>query len=186
MQQFIIPLEEASSVLAFWFTELDEEQWFKADEGLDNLIRSRFKRTHAAAAHAELWPWRVTPQGRLAEIIVLDQFSRNIYRNDPRAFACDNMALALAQEALRLEVDRALTNTQKAFLFMPFMHSESLAIHDTALELFNVDGLEAQFRHEIEHRDLLLRFGRYPTRNEILGRTSTEEEKRYLKERGDR
>ncbi|MBU2978944.1 DUF924 family protein [Alteromonas sp. C1M14] len=186
MQQEIIPLEEASSVLAFWFAELDAEQWFKADDGVDNLIRSRFNKTHAAAAQSELWPWRVTPEGRLAEIIVLDQFSRNIYRNDMRAFACDNMALALAQEALRLEVDRALTNTQKAFLFMPFMHSESLVIHDTALELFNVNGLETQFRHEIEHRDILLRFGRYPTRNEALGRVSSEDEERYLRELGNR
>ena len=130
MQTSIIPLEEASSVLAFWFEELDPGQWFRADEGLDNLIRSRFGKVHAAAAQCELWPWRATPSGRLAEIIVLDQFSRNMYRGSAKAFECDKMALALSQEALRVEADKALTVKQKTFLFMPFMHSESLAIHD--------------------------------------------------------
>lgn len=180
MQTSIIPLEEASSVLAFWFNELESEQWFRADEGLDNLIRSRFGTVHNAAANSELWPWRATPSGRLAEIIVLDQFSRNIYRHDARAFACDSMALALSQEALRVEADKALTVAQKTFLFMPFMHSESLAIHDMAMELFNIDGLELEFEYEQEHRDLLLKFGRYPQRNKALKRKSTKEEKAFL------
>lgn len=180
MQTSIIPLEEASSVLAFWFEELEPGQWFRADEGLDNLIRSRFGKVHAAAAQCELWPWRATPSGRLAEIIVLDQFSRNMYRGSAKAFECDKMALALSQEALRVEADKALTVRQKTFLFMPFMHSESLAIHDMAMELFNIDGLELQFEYEQEHRELLLKFGRYPQRNEALGRTSTPEEKAFL------
>ena len=180
MQSSIITLEEASGVLAFWFSELEPEQWFKTDEGLDNLIRSRFADVHRAAAQCELWPWRATPQGRLAEIIVLDQFSRNLYRHHANAFACDALALALAQEALRHEADKALTTAQKAFLFMPFMHSESLNIHDTAMELFDIDGLELQFEYEKEHREVLLQFGRYPTRNEQLNRVSTAEEQAYL------
>lgn len=180
MQTSVIPLEEVSSVLAFWFSELEPHQWFKADAGIDTLIKSRFGKVHTAAANCELWHWRITPQGRLAEIIVLDQFSRNIYRNDARAFASDGIALALAQEALRLEADKVLTEAQKTFLFMPFMHSESLSIHDTAMELFDIDGLEVQLEYEKEHRALLLRFGRYPARNEVLGRTSTTEEIAYL------
>ncbi|MBU3022643.1 DUF924 family protein [Aestuariibacter sp. A3R04] len=180
MQTSIIPLEEVSSVLAFWFSELEPHQWFKADTGIDNLIKSRFGTVHAAAASCELWHWRITPQGRLAEIIVLDQFSRHIYRNEARAFSCDGIALALAQEALRLEADKVLADAEKTFLFMPFMHSESLYIHDTAMELFDIDGLEVQLEYEKEHRDLLLRFGRYPARNEALGRTSTAEERAYL------
>ncbi len=176
----LVTMEAATEVLSFWFDEIEPEQWFAPDEGLDNIIRSRFGALHQAAARGEMWPWRATPHGRLAEIIVLDQFSRNIYRNQPAAFDCDVAALVLAQEAVATGADRALTAQEVTFLYMPFMHSESLEVHDVALELFDVDGLEQQMDYEIKHRDILLKFGRYPHRNQILGRASTQEEKAFL------
>ena len=180
----LITVEEAANVLAFWFDELDSSQWFKKDTGLDTLIRSRFEPVHSAAANGELWPWRANAEGRLAEIIVLDQFSRNIYRDTPRAFTCDSMALVLAQEAIRAQADFVLTTEQKTFLYMPFMHSESLDVHDVAMELFNTEGMENTLDYEVQHRDIIARFGRYPHRNDILGRPSTPEETRFLGQPG--
>lgn len=176
----LITVEEATEVLSFWFDELEPAQWFKADDGLDSLIRSRFDKVHAAAARGELWPWRATPHGRLAEVIVLDQFSRNLYRHTATAFAFDTVALVLAQEAISVGADKALTPRQLPFLYMPFMHSESLAVHDVAMELFDVRGLETQLDFEIRHRDILLEFGRYPQRNQALGRQSTDAEQAFL------
>ena len=122
--------------------------------------------------------------GRLAEIIVLDQFSRNIYRGTPLSFAYDPLALALAQEAITAKANQSLNPDQKAFLYMPFMHSESPAIHEIALELFKEPGLESNLDFEIRHKTIIDRFGRFPHRNEILGRQSTGEEISFLKEAG--
>ncbi|WP_018981368.1 DUF924 family protein [Salinimonas chungwhensis] len=176
----LITMEEATEVVSFWFDELEPQQWFKPDDGLDNIIRSRFGAVHQAAANGELWPWRATPHGRLAEIIVLDQFSRNIHRHTPAAYRCDLAALLLAQEAVAAGADQALTVQEVTFLYMPFMHSESLDVHDIALELFDVAGLEKQMDFEVRHRDVLVKFGRYPQRNEAMGRSSTPEEKAFL------
>lgn len=180
----LITMEEATSILAFWFEELNPSQWFVADDALDNLVRSRFITAHKAASEGELWPWRATPHGRLAEIIVLDQFSRNIFRSSAQAFSCDVVALVLAQEALSVEADKALAPEEKAFLYMPFMHSESLDVHEVAMELFSQPGLETQLDFEKRHRDIIKRFGRYPHRNAVLGRQSTEEETKFLGEPG--
>lgn len=171
-------------VLHFWFEELEPASWWRKDEGLDQRIRQRFAALHAAASAAELWGWRESAEGRLAEVIVLDQFSRNLFREGARAFAQDAMALALAQEAVRLGADRALAPTQRSFLYLPYMHSESLKIHDQALQLFDQPGLENNLDFERRHRDLILRFGRYPHRNAVLGRDSTVEEQAYLAEPG--
>lgn len=180
----IITMEEASDVLVFWFEELESTQWFARDDSLDSLIRSRFSAVHEAACRCELWPWRATHCGRLAEIIVLDQFSRNIHRDSAAAFVNDSLALALAQEAISVEADKPLTPEQKAFLYMPFMHSESLQIHEVAMQLFAAPGLDQQFKFEKDHHDVLLRFGRYPHRNEVLGRPSTPEEQEFLQNVG--
>ncbi len=171
-------------ILRFRFYELDAEQWFRVDPALDTEIRRRFDATHAAANRGELWRWRDTAEGRLAEVIVLDQFSRNMFRGDPRAFASDPLALALAQEAIRAGADRALPIEQRCFFYVPFEHSESLAIHDVAMQLFDQPGLESNLDYEIRHRKIIERFGRYPHRNEILGRASTPEEEAFLKEPG--
>ncbi|WP_106477641.1 DUF924 family protein [Phytohalomonas tamaricis] len=167
-------------VIAFWFDTLKPRQWFRKDVQLDKEIAQRFGDSLTAAGRCELWRWRSSDEGRLAEIIVLDQFSRNIHRDTPQAFANDPLALALAQEAVARGVDRRLEAARRAFVYMPYMHSESLAIHAQALALFDQPGLEDSLRSEHQHHDILQRFGRYPHRNAILGRISSAEELAFL------
>jgi len=174
----------SDDVQKFWFGELSKAQWFKKDPAVDQAVAQRFTHLHRQAAQCELSHWRITPQGRLAEIIVLDQFPRNIYRNSAQAFATDALALALAQEAVRQGEDRILPPVERSFLYMPYMHSESPVIHSQAMELFDQPGLEENLRFEIRHKDIIDRFGRYPHRNELLGRESTPEEVEFLKQPG--
>ena len=173
-----------SEIINFWFNELTPKQWFIKDAHVDKIITERFSSVHAMAKNNELSSWRKEPLGRLAEIIILDQFSRNIFRNDSRSFSQDPQALALAQEAIELGIDQSLTISQKPFLYMPFMHSESLAMHERAMELFSVKDLEHNLEYEKKHFSIIKNFGRYPHRNEILGRISTKEEMEFLKEPG--
>lgn len=173
-------------VLFYWFDELTPNDWFAGDNTLDKAISERFSPLLKSAEKSELFSWRTTPHGRLAEIIVLDQFSRNIYRGTPQAFTQDPLALALAQEAILLEMDEQLTTTEKAFLYMPFMHSESNIIHEKAIELFKKPGLENNYDFELKHKVIIDRFGRYPHRNEVLGRESTLEEIEFLQQPGSR
>ena len=176
--------ETSGSVLAFWFTELSPEQWWKVDPVLDRRIQERFGRLLEQAAAAESYDWRATPPGRLAEIIVLDQFSRNIHRGTPRAFSQDPMALVLAQEAVRAGALQALTPVERSFLLLPYMHSESPAIHVVAEALYREHAPEDNYRFELRHKVIVDRFGRYPHRNAILGRESSAEEIAFLKEPG--
>jgi len=182
----MVELMDYEMVLAFWFGETASEAWWAKDEGFDRLIARRFGDIHHGAIRAELFSWRATARGRLAEIIVLDQFSRNIYRDQRAAFAVDGMALALAQEALAGGAGDALTAVERSFLYMPYMHSESLGIHDIAVELFRANGIRSNLDFEILHRDIIARFGRYPHRNAILGRQSTAEELAFLEQPGSR
>lgn len=171
-------------VLHFWFDEATPEQLFKTDAAFDAEIQARFGETHEAGAHGELATWRGTHDGRLAEIIVLDQFSRNLFRDDARAFATDGMALVLAQEAIRAGADRDMPAARRAFLYMPFMHSESRTIHVEAERLFRQPGLENNYAFELKHKAIIDRFGRYPHRNRVLGRVSTPEELAFLGQPG--
>ncbi len=172
------------SVLAFWFEATDPAQWFKADSTFDDLIRSRFGALHAQASRCELWEWRRSPQGRLAEIIVLDQFSRNMGRGTPAAFAHDALALALAQEAVASGADQALVPAQRSFLYMPYMHSESRLVQVESERLFRDNGRPTNYAFALRHKAIIDRFGRYPHRNAVLGRESTDEEMAFLKEPG--
>jgi uncharacterized protein (DUF924 family) len=172
------------SVLHFWFTELTDKQHFAKDAALDALIAQRFGATLEAGSRCELFGWRASPAGRLAEIIVLDQFSRNVWRDTPRAFAQDALALALAQELVARGDDAALSLAQRRFAYMPYMHSESVVVHQEALRLFAQAGLEDNLRFERSHLAILERFGRYPHRNAILGRASTQDELAFLQEPG--
>ena len=172
------------AVIKFWFEDTDPEFWWKKDADFDQLIDERFEITHHMATQGALAPWRETPLGRLAEIIVLDQFSRNLYRDSPLAFAYDEQALALAEEAIQANADEELETKQKIFLYLPFMHSESREAHETALVLFKAPGLESNYDFELKHKVIIDRFGRYPHRNEILGRESTQEEIEFLKQPG--
>ena len=175
---------QSDEIIKFWFEETDPKFWWKKDTDFDQLITERFEVAHHMATQGGLACWRDTSSGRLAEIIVLDQFSRNLYRDSPLAFAYDDQALLLAQEAIRSEADQALDSKQKAFLYMPFMHSESQAMHEIAVKLYAAPGLESNYDFELKHKVIIDRFGRYPHRNEILGRQSTEEELVLLQEAG--
>lgn len=171
-------------VIAFWFHEIDSKKWWTADAAFDEVIRQRFGGLHQQAAQGELHAWRISAKGRLAEVIVLDQFSRNIHRNAPQAFAQDSMALELAQEAISRNALQELSAVENNFLLMPFMHSESKAIHVEAEKLFKEFAPKDNYNFELRHKAIIDRFGRYPHRNAILGRTSTPEELDFLKQPG--
>lgn len=172
----------AQDILHFWFKEFGPDYWFKKDAAFDAVIRERFLEIHKIACAAELWQWRAEPLGRLAEIIILDQFSRNLFRDDARAFAQDAMALSLAQEAVAQGADEGMTQQQRQMLYMPYMHSESLAVHDEAIRLFTNLGQQEVLHYEKAHRDVIAQFGRYPHRNAVLKRPSTPAELAFLKE----
>lgn len=172
------------TILHFWFETIPQSAWWEKNPAFDSELGQRFGETHRAATQGELAHWREDGHGRLAEIIVLDQFSRNIYRDRPQSFAFDGMALILAQEAHRAGAHHALNSNERAFLFMPFMHSESLAVHEEAVRLFSTSGLESNLDFELRHKAIIERFGRYPHRNAILGRSSTPEETAFLREPG--
>jgi uncharacterized protein (DUF924 family) len=174
----------ARQVLAFWFEELTPAQWWRKEPALDRLITARFGTTLAAAKAASLAHWRNSARGRLAELIVLDQFSRNVFRGRAESFEADATALALAREAVRAGADRELAVIERAFVYMPYMHSESLDDHREALRLFDQPGLESSLDFERLHHAIILRFGRYPHRNAILGRSSTPEELEFLSQPG--
>lgn len=171
-----------TDILDFWFDALSPADWWKKDTGLDNLIKSKFLELHRQAAHGELFEWRDTPLGSLAEVIVLDQFSRNIFRDTHRSFFFDGMAIVLAQCAIKNNFDKELDPTQRSFLYMPLMHSESAIIHEQAKQLFSQPQMEAHYEFELKHAAIIEKFGRYPHRNSILGRESTPEELEFLKQ----
>ncbi|WP_299726008.1 DUF924 family protein [uncultured Endozoicomonas sp.] len=175
-------MQEYHSVLDFWFDELKPEQWFKKDAELDQRILSQFSVLHERAIKGELSHWRDKPEGRLAEVIILDQFSRNMFRNDAKAFVYDSLSLVLAQEAVRSGALDQLNEAQQNFLIMPYMHSESSVIHEEAMKLREQYGLELRWQQA--HKDIIDRFGRYPHRNKILGRESMTEEVEFLKQPG--
>jgi uncharacterized protein (DUF924 family) len=168
-------------VLTFWFVETSEEQWFTKDDAFDETLRRRFLAVYEEALEGRTASWRSTPEGRLAEILVLDQFTRNMFRGSPRAFAADEVALSLAHEAVANGDDLKLEPKRRRFVYMPYMHSESIEAHDEATKLFENLGDESTIRYERLHREIIERFGRYPHRNKALGRTSTPEELEFLK-----
>ena len=172
------------TVLDFWFAEENRPFLFAKNDEFDAKIRARFFDVWQQAARGELAHWRDTLQGRLAEIILLDQFSRNLFRNSPQAFAQDLAALIRAQEAVRQPGFAALLSHERHFMLMPLMHSESQVVHEQAVPLFEryTDGHALDF--EIKHKVIIDRFGRYPHRNAVLGRESTEEEAEFLKQEG--
>ena len=171
-------------VLDFWFIETGQRSWWTADPAFDERIRGRFAALHGRAARGELHAWRARPQGRLAEVIVLDQFSRNLFRGSAQAFAQDLAALVLAQEAVAAGAHHGLDPLQRTFLLMPYMHSESREIHAVAEHLFREFTPAENHDFELRHKAIVDRFGRYPHRNAALGRTSTPEELEFLKQPG--
>lgn len=167
-------------ILDFWFNEEYQPFWFVKNEEFDHKIREKFDRTLKSASQGECANWREMIEGRLAEIIVLDQFSRNLYRNTPAAFAQDSMALALAQEAIKQTDFKKLPTVWRKFMIMPYMHSESAFIHQQAVKLFTELDDEYTLNFELRHKAIIDKFNRYPHRNEILNRISTPEEIEFL------
>ncbi len=172
------------AIVRFWFEETPEASWWKVDPAFDAMVRQRFLSLLQQAAAGELHAWRDSARGRLAEVIVLDQFPRNIHRGTPLAFAQDPIALVLSQEAVRSSALAALTPVQCSFLLMPYMHSESTAIHALADPLYRDHAPANSHQFELKHKAIVDRFGRYPHRNAVLGRESTPEETEFLKQPG--
>lgn len=179
-------MKSAADVLTFWFVDHGRDDWFAGTDEFDARLAEAFSQTHEALSRGEGWTWRTSPQFRLAEIIVLDQFSRQLHRGDKRAFAQDGMALVLAQELVARGEDKGLSEDERMFAYLPYMHSESLSVHDESVRLHEAFGNEDALGYEQKHRDVIARFGRYPKRNAALGRVSTPEEQAYLAEIGDR
>ncbi len=173
------------AVLNFWFVESKPYQWFRRDNAFDTAIKTRFGALHCAASERRLEVWRAHPVYSLSLIILLDQFSRNLYRDTPRAFAQDDHALDAAREAIRRRFDQRVDAKRRAFFYMPFMHAEHLSVQEECVELFKArlpTTMNVPFA--IEHRDIIRRFGRFPHRNKVFERKSTPEEIAFLKAGG--
>jgi uncharacterized protein (DUF924 family) len=173
------------SVLRFWFDQHDLKDWFAGKRAFDLAVKKRFAETLERAMRGELSNWRDTPDGRLAEIIVLDQFSRQIHRGKSTAFAGDVIAVTLSQEMIRSGDDRHIPRERRFFCYMPLMHSESLEVHRQAMRVFRAFGDKNMLQYEKAHRDVIARFGRYPMRNAALGRKSSRAEIAYMQDRRD-
>lgn len=177
-------MRSAEEVHKFWFVEHSGKDWFASNPDFDRELDEKFRATHEAVANGEAWEWRTSARGRLCEILVLDQFSRQLHRGSGQAFATDAMALVLAQEMVALGLDEQTDQSERLFVYLPYMHSESLKVHDEAVRLFAKFGNEGNIEFEQKHVDLIKRFGRFPMRNAALGRESTPKEIAYIKERG--
>lgn len=173
----------AEDVLDFWFVEHGPQDWYSGDAAFDARCAARLGDVHARAVKAELWQWRETARGRLAEIILLDQLSRQFNRGDASAFASDTMALALAQEVVAQGLDADMSLHERLFVYMPYQHSESALIQERSVDLFRSLDNPDYLAYALEHRDTIARFGRFPFRNTALGRVSTPEEIAYMEER---
>ncbi len=171
-------------ILRFWFEETPPKAWWTVDPEFDRTLAARFGQLLCRAAAGELYGWRADARGRLAEIVVLDQFSRNIHRDEALALAQDATALVLAQEAVAIGALAQLSPIERAFLLLPYMHSESRLIHAQAETLYRAHAPPENYDFELRHKAIIDRFGRYPHRNAILGRVSTPEEIEFLRTPG--
>jgi uncharacterized protein (DUF924 family) len=173
----------AAEILAFW-RQAGPEKWFAKDEAFDAEIERRFRGEVEAAARGELSAWEETPEGVYALLLLLDQFPRNLYRGSPRAFASDPLARAVAARAIARGFDEAFANPERRFLYLPLMHSEDLSDQERCIALSEASGDEDSTKWALLHRDIIRDFGRFPHRNEVLGRETTEEERRFLEDGG--
>lgn len=170
-------------VLEFWW-QAGPSRWFERDDAFDTACRERFLEVHKQASAGALAGWETEPHGALALILVLDQFSRNIFRDDPKSFAQDEAALGVAERALDRGFDRAYPVPAKNFFYLPFMHAENIAAQSRCVDLFRALGDQNAYLYALIHLDVIRRFGRFPHRNDILGRKTTDEERRYLQSGG--
>jgi uncharacterized protein (DUF924 family) len=171
-------------IVRFWFETLKPEDWYRKDQAIDAEIAKRFGATYEALKDSVPPNWIAEPKGMLAAILVLDQFPRNMFRDDPRAFATDRMALALAKRAIGDGFDARVPPEQRAFVYMPFQHSEAAADQAQSIALFTALGNPLNLDFALRHQAIIARFGRFPHRNDVLGRTSTAAELAFLQEPG--
>jgi len=173
-------------VLLFWFSEASPAQWFQKNDEFDALIRDRFQITYEMARDGLCKPWAQDADGCLALCLVLDQFPRNMFRGRPEAFATDEQALLVAKQAVHKGFDQVLKPLKRRFIYLPYEHSENLNDQKKSLELFGrmKDDDPLGYEYALRHKDVIEKFGRFPHRNAILGRESTEEELAYLRENG--
>ena len=170
----------AQTLIDFWFSPRVAKLWFNSTPAFDDELRERFADTYQAGYRGELDDWEATALGALALVILFDQIPLNIFRKQPQSFATEARAREVAARAIARGFDAELDDPQKAFLYMPYMHSEKLADQDTSVDLFTRAGLKNNLRFAQHHREIVRRFGRFPHRNEILGRQSTAEEVAWL------
>ncbi|CAN7363791.1 DUF924 family protein [Variovorax paradoxus] len=175
-------LPTARDIVGFW-RQAGPERWFAKNEAFDAQFRERFLAAHEAAARGELDHWAQGAEGALALLVLLDQFPRNTWRGNARMLATDAKALAIARQAIEAGLDLKTDEELRRFFYLPFMHSESLDDQQRSVELNAALNANTQ-RFAVLHRDIIARFGRFPHRNKLLGRTSTAEEQRFLDEGG--
>ncbi len=180
------PLEKPTlatpeEVVAFW-REAGPDRWFAKDEAFDAACRDRFLLTYEAAARGDLNEWELTPDGALAVVLLLDQFPRNMFRGTRRVYATDPAALMTADRAIERGHDRAVDPALRRFFYLPFMHAEALHHQERSVALNEALGDAEVVEYAHHHRDIIRRFGRFPHRNALLGRETTPEEARFLKE----
>jgi uncharacterized protein (DUF924 family) len=171
-------MSERQDILDFWFSPRIGKHWFSSTPALDEEIQRRFEGIWQRAAAGELDAWTQTPEGALALIIVLDQFPLNMYRGKPAAFSTEQKAVVVSKQAVAKDFHNKMTDDRRLFMFLPLMHSEKLEDQNQSVELFHAAGMETRWAEH--HRSIVQRFGRFPHRNEILGRMSTPEEVDYL------
>lgn len=172
-------------IIEFWRTA-GPDRWFAPDAAFDQEVRERFLATHERAAAGDLPDWEKTPQGALALLLLLDQFPRNMFRKTARAFATDPQAREIARRAIKAGFDLEVGDQLRSFFYLPFMHSEELADQELCLTLYRDYGNEDGIKYAEIHLDAIRRFGRFPHRNEILGRESSADEIAYLDSGGFR
>lgn len=168
-------------VVTFW-REAGPDKWFAKDDAFDAACRERFLAAYGRAAAGDLNEWELTPQGTLALILLLDQMPRNIFRNDRRTWATDPLALSTAERAVAKGFDQEVEPELRAFVYLPFEHAEDLAAQERSVALFEALGAAEQTKWAKHHHAIVARFGRFPHRNQVLGRTTTPEEHAYLEE----
>lgn len=167
-------------IIDFWFAEESRKLWFNSTDEFDQLLCERYQETWEQARSGKLDHWMQRAEGCLALVIILDQFPLNMFRNSAQSFATEAQSRDVARVAIEREFDQALYADRKAFLYMPFMHSESLEDQELALKLFDQPGLESNLRFAHHHHDIVARFGRFPHRNAALGRDNSDAEVAYL------
>jgi uncharacterized protein (DUF924 family) len=175
--------QSAEDVLAFWLAA-GHERWFEPDEAFDAQIRQRFAATYEDAAAGRLSAWENSPEGALALVIVLDQFPRNMFRGSAKSFASDPLARDAAERAIARGFDQRVAMPQRAFFYLPFEHSEELGDQERAVALIGATGDADLLKWAELHADIVRRFGRFPHRNAVLGRTTTPEERAFLDDGG--